>query len=418
LLGITAIYVGMCWYGARFGDAGERWLLLRYGANFPPASLTTQPWRLVSSIFLHGHLPFHLHYLSNALALYVLGRFSEQMFGHTRQWLIFLLSGIAGAAASASVGHTFSVGASGAIFGLMGAIMVGLVGLRGLAPEPWRRRLFANLVVIIALQILMGYSVTVIDNAAHMGGLVGGAVVAWLVGRSRAEPQGGGRLKRTVIALLAVFLLLATVASLTQTIRRGVPFARYERAGLVLSAPMHWFSLPTESVAGLNQNVDAVFSLQDPLLEISPTLRQLLTRSVTNDADAFEQEARRQQADVLQELERMPEVDDVRLSGRRPSEVSADLLRSELLFEFEERQILQLVYFRRLEGLAQPRASGGGAAEPNAWQRSGPAGGPVVVSLLARVPVEAAPLYRPWLDRAVRSLAWAPRQRRRTVPGM
>ena len=99
LVGLLAVHALSIYVGRLYGEDGEAWRLLRMGANFAPTALSTEPWRLITSMFLHGGA-YHLAF--NAYALYLLGRLTEQMFGSARMWTIFGLSGIAGSAAISS----------------------------------------------------------------------------------------------------------------------------------------------------------------------------------------------------------------------------------------------------------------------------------------------------------------------------
>lgn len=135
-------------------------------------------WRLVTPLFLHGGL---VHLFFNGYALYIIGPQVERLFGYLRFAAIYLLSGIAGVIASMAFNPNVpSVGASGAIFGLLGALMVYLYRNRSLLGGVGRRRLSAVLQVAV-LNLLIGLAPN-IDNWGHVGGLVGGAALTWLVG--------------------------------------------------------------------------------------------------------------------------------------------------------------------------------------------------------------------------------------------
>jgi rhomboid protease GluP len=137
-----------------------------------------QYWRLVTPLFLHGG-PAHVAF--NSYALYIIGPQVERTFGYLRFVGIYLLSGVAGVIASMAFRpEAKSVGASGAIFGLLGALIVYLYRNRELFGGFGRRRLSA-LVRVAALNLLLGIA-PIIDNWGHMGGLAGGAALTWLIG--------------------------------------------------------------------------------------------------------------------------------------------------------------------------------------------------------------------------------------------
>jgi rhomboid protease GluP len=134
-------------------------------------------WRLLSATMLHGNAE---HLVGNALSLYILGMASEHAYGTRPMLLIYLVSGVAGSLLSIAMGPGPSVGASGAIFGLMGAVMVLF----------WKHRhellvRDKRIGVVIAawavFTIVTGLMVPMIDNAGHVGGLLGGIAAAWVI---------------------------------------------------------------------------------------------------------------------------------------------------------------------------------------------------------------------------------------------
>jgi rhomboid protease GluP len=131
-------------------------------------------WRLLSATVLHGNAE---HLIGNAVSLYILGMASEHAYGTRQMLLIYLASGVAGSLLSIAMGPGPSVGASGAIFGLMGAVMVLF----------WKHRdellvRDKRIGVVIAawalFTIVTGLVVPMIDNAGHVGGLLGGVAAA------------------------------------------------------------------------------------------------------------------------------------------------------------------------------------------------------------------------------------------------
>ena len=138
-----------------------------------------QYWRIGSSMLLHGGL-FHL--LINGYALYVLGKVLEKLYGTRRFLVLFLVSGFCGGLASYVFTPDNSVGASGAIFGVLGAAVVFGFRFDELLPARVRRALTFGLVPWVAINIFIGIAYPRIDNAAHVGGLIGGSIVALFLG--------------------------------------------------------------------------------------------------------------------------------------------------------------------------------------------------------------------------------------------
>ncbi|HEX8349284.1 MAG TPA: rhomboid family intramembrane serine protease [Hymenobacter sp.] len=158
--------------------------LVVWGSNFSPLTLHGQPWRLLTSCFLHGG-PAHL--LLNAGTLVMLGLLAEPLLGRGRLLLGYLLSGIGGSLASLwwHSGGVNSVGASGAIFGLYGLLLaLSLVKNTPLSHQQ-RRPLFGLLLYLMLSSLLAGLEGSgPTDNAAHLGGLVTGFLLGLLVSRS------------------------------------------------------------------------------------------------------------------------------------------------------------------------------------------------------------------------------------------
>lgn len=137
-----------------------------------------QYWRLITATFLHGNL---LHIFFNGYALYALGPETERLYGTPRFVAMYFVSGLAGSVASYALSSSPSVGASGAIFGLFGALISFYFLGRGVLGELSRTQL-QSMAGIIFINLLIGFSAQgSIDNFAHLGGLVGGAIAGWLL---------------------------------------------------------------------------------------------------------------------------------------------------------------------------------------------------------------------------------------------
>lgn len=149
-------------------------ILIRYGAKYNAAILDGEWWRLVSSMFLH--IGF-VHLLMNMLALHIVGSLVERIYGASRFLTIYFFAGIIGGLTSFAFTPQLAAGASGAIFGLFGALL--LFGIH------YRRIFFQtmgwNVIVIIGFNIVFGFLVPQIDNGAHIGGLIGGFITSAIV---------------------------------------------------------------------------------------------------------------------------------------------------------------------------------------------------------------------------------------------
>jgi rhomboid protease GluP len=135
-----------------------------------------QPWRLVTAIFLHGGL---LHIGFNMWVLMDIGPMVEEMYGSARYLFLYIATGVAGYVLSSLMGNN-SVGASGALLGLIGVLLAATTGRKSLGAQAMRSSLIRWLIYIFVLGILMRGA---IDNYAHFGGLAAG----YLLGRVMAD---------------------------------------------------------------------------------------------------------------------------------------------------------------------------------------------------------------------------------------
>ncbi|GGC91730.1 rhomboid family intramembrane serine protease [Thalassobacillus devorans] len=148
--------------------------LIEYGAKYNPAIIEGEWWRIVTSMFIHIGM---LHLFMNMLALYYLGMAVEKIYGTVRFTFIYLLAGIFGGVTSFALNPQVAAGASGAIFGLFGALL--FFGIKH--KRIFFRTMGRNLLFIIGLNVVLGLSVPQIDNGAHMGGLAGGFIASAIV---------------------------------------------------------------------------------------------------------------------------------------------------------------------------------------------------------------------------------------------
>jgi rhomboid protease GluP len=151
-------------------------VLITFGAKYTPAILAGEYWRLVTPIFLHANI---WHIGLNMLNFVILGWAFERIFGHLRFVLIYLLAGVWSILASfVFAPQVVSVGASGAIFGLVGAYSAFILAhrlafrLQGLIPLSW-------LILVIGMNIGLGFVISGTDNYAHVGGLLSGCLLGW-----------------------------------------------------------------------------------------------------------------------------------------------------------------------------------------------------------------------------------------------
>jgi len=156
-----------------------------FGAKINELIAAGQWWRLITPMFLHAGIA---HIAFNSYALYAFGPQVERVFGYARFFFIYILSGAAGSVLSFALSPSPSVGASGAIFGLIGALLVYLYRHRPLFGDMGRRRL-TEILMLAGINLVIGLSPG-IDNWGHLGGLLGGATLTALIGPRFAVVPG------------------------------------------------------------------------------------------------------------------------------------------------------------------------------------------------------------------------------------
>jgi rhomboid protease GluP len=183
------VFVVMLGSGAGLWHS-DKAVQLAWGANFGPATKDGEWWRLGSALFLHFGV-FHLAF--NMFSLWDAGRLVERMYGPARFVLIYFCSGLVGNLLSliAQGDRAVSGGASGAIFGVFGALMVFLWRERRRLDPSEFKWMFWAAVGFSIVSIGLGLQITGIDNAAHIGGLMGGTLAGAALIRPLDPAQRG-----------------------------------------------------------------------------------------------------------------------------------------------------------------------------------------------------------------------------------
>lgn len=156
-------------------------------------------WRLVTPIFLHGSL---MHFFFNSFLLVQLGPLAQQLYG-SRFWIIYLLCGLGGSAASQLTRPTMTVGASGAIMGLIGLLLVHGLRNRSQLGQAMKSMLIRLIVYTVVLSFVFN-----IDHRAHAGGFFCGAFLAFVL--PQGEPDKSQALVWNVLSFLGVLLVLVS----------------------------------------------------------------------------------------------------------------------------------------------------------------------------------------------------------------
>lgn len=176
--------------------------VILYGGNHRELIRLGDYYRLITSMFIHVDL---LHLLCNCYSLYVVGNQIESFFGKTKYLIIYFGSGIIASLLSICFNTSFSIGASGAIFGLLGSILY----------FGYHYRLYlgnvlkTQIIPLIILNLLIGFASTGIDNAAHIGGLIGGILVSMICGlkyKSNKTERFNGILMTIILLSVIIYL--------------------------------------------------------------------------------------------------------------------------------------------------------------------------------------------------------------------
>ena len=201
------------------GEVGDSPALSRWGANLVRPGEIVGGWRLLASTFLHAGLA---HVFFNGVAMAIFGPAVERIFGHARFWILFAAGGLISAWASAGwrasqieIGQSISVGASGAIFALGGAMLAASWKLRRRLPPGRARALAGSLLPLVLQGLVSGMTRSGTDNIAHISGLVSGLVLGAIIGMdprlSRSEPPGWLPVVGAIAAGALLFSLLQSV---------------------------------------------------------------------------------------------------------------------------------------------------------------------------------------------------------------
>jgi membrane associated rhomboid family serine protease len=213
IIGINAGVFLLEWLaGGMGGLSADPQVIRAFGAkNNDLINNQHQYWRLVTSIFIH--IGF-LHFLLNNYALWIIGQEIERLYGSARFVTLYLVTGVVGSLAS----YTFnpgaqSAGASGAIFGLFGVMATFAFRYRKELPERLATDIRRRILPVIAINLIFGFSVRIVDNAAHIGGLLAGVVLALIIPYKRPNERGTALIWRVLQAVCLAVIFVSFLAA-------------------------------------------------------------------------------------------------------------------------------------------------------------------------------------------------------------
>jgi membrane associated rhomboid family serine protease/Tfp pilus assembly protein PilF len=193
----VAVFLGMALASGEFVSFNPQ-LTVHWGANFGPATVSGEWWRLLTCVFLHGGI---LHIGFNMWCLWQLGALCESLYGHWTYAVVYLVSGVGASVASIIwKPQVLSVGASGAIFGIAGALIASFYLGEFSLPRAAISGVLRSLVMFAGYNLLFGAVSGVTDNGAHVGGLVTGLLLGALMAKIAPDSRN---LPRRIAVLLA-----------------------------------------------------------------------------------------------------------------------------------------------------------------------------------------------------------------------
>ncbi|RDJ00459.1 rhomboid family intramembrane serine protease [Dyella solisilvae] len=202
---------------------------VQVGSNFGPLTMGGQWWRLFTATFIHFGI---IHLALNMLALYQNGRTIERLFGSSRFLLLYVFAGLAGSLASLLWNPMVNgAGASGAIFGIFGGLLAFVINPHNAVPKEVMAEHRNSTLLFAGYSLFYGFAHSGIDNAAHLGGLVGGFAMGLLLARPlNTEHRSQAGLPRLLLSiLLGAGALLAMAWPLVHPSGQAQQIARFER---------------------------------------------------------------------------------------------------------------------------------------------------------------------------------------------
>ncbi len=208
-----------------FSGGTENYETLRlFGAKFNSLIEQGEWWRFITPVFIHINW---IHLLANMYGLFILGPYVEKLYGSAKFVVFWIVAGIAGVAGSYFAakygmhegflgrflfrgGDGPSAGASGALFGLIGVLFVFGIKFRHELPDGFKQAFGTGMLPTILINLFIGYALPFIDNAAHIGGLLAGAVLALFVGYKRPHERAGVAFIWHLLQALAILLVVVS----------------------------------------------------------------------------------------------------------------------------------------------------------------------------------------------------------------
>ena len=272
--GLTASLVGVALVTHFFvGESSDPGVLLRVGAMVRGRIDDGEWWRLISCVFVHVGT---VHLLVNTIAVYFLVKVLEEVFGPARSLAIYLGAGVAGAVASylaSPIG--VSAGASGAVFGVLGALFIELTLHKARYRAAWKNGMWSRIVLVTVAQAGIGFLYPVIDQWAHGAGLVGGIVLGAVLSPNFRWTLWAGRVLALGMAAVTIFAVVQVSRTSIADSYARAPWTSYNLEHVTVTAPANW-KQPRDGVGELvdPDNLMILVGEFTPTVDVAVTLEE------------------------------------------------------------------------------------------------------------------------------------------------
>ena len=312
LIGINVgVFVLMCLAGGFALTSVDPEVLRGFGAKQNELIAGQhQYWRLITSIFIHIGV---IHLLLNNYALWIIGQEIEQIYGSARFVVLYLVTGVIGSVGSYIFSpQATSAGASGAIFGLFGVMATFAFKYRKEIPALLSREIRRRVIPIIFINLAFGFSVRIVDNAAHIGGLLGGITLALAIPYMRPEEKRTPPVWRALQVICLVMIFVSFVSAFRNY--SGPPLAVANVTRPPVSGVVTYFDLMKEANRSLGEVVkrtSALLKSRNQAADVQPLMdsvtRQIAQINSAPRIDAQSDQYRKRLLELLTEQKRILE---------------------------------------------------------------------------------------------------------------
>ena len=245
------VWIVMVGFGVDAREPGGT-ALVDWGGNLGILTSGGQWWRLLSAMFIHAGI-FHLGF--NLYFSWAVGRACEQIFGALAYAVIYLASGLVASMVSVAWQPAIvSVGASGALFGVFGAFMGFTIRRRGSLPPEFVTMVRRNALILIGLNVAIGLAIEGIDVAAHIGGLIAGLGLGYMIARLAERPVST---KAEALALRRKATGAAAASALVILVAGGLGLPRWDNPMPVFDAAQQRYNTIVDAYTAAGDDIDA-----------------------------------------------------------------------------------------------------------------------------------------------------------------